>query len=231
MMMGGITSHLSHLPTSPWKTTCLPPSPLPPNYQMMVIKCDFLNFFFSCFLKVKNQHLSRSISFLVDELKCVDKGKAEDRVFFVSAKEVSYWLFYIAVYKDQLLITLKKSSNFCYCYAKRNIKQDTPLNWFIYLNLTFFSCFCFTQTLMTRMQKHQGMPQGGLWLIKMCILLKQHELLTSKIFILNQVTSIALLFFRWCHSWWRIFCSAVGVWELRTQTGGILATALAYNPA
>ena len=45
---------------------------------------------------------------------------------------------------------------------------------------------------MTRMQKHQGMPQGGLWLIKMCILLKQHELLTSKIFILNQVTSIAL---------------------------------------
>ncbi|XP_066024297.1 mitofusin-2 isoform X2 [Pocillopora verrucosa] len=52
---------------------------------------------------VKNQHLSRSISFLVDELKCVDKGKAEDRVFFVSAKE----------------------------------------------------------TLMTRVQKHQGMPQGG----------------------------------------------------------------------
>ena len=42
------------------------------------------------------------------------------------------------------------------------------------------------------MQKHQGMPQGGLWLIKMCILLKQHKLLTSKIFILNQVTSIAL---------------------------------------
>lgn len=52
---------------------------------------------------VKNQHLSRNISFLVDELKCVDKGQAEDRVFFVSAKE----------------------------------------------------------TLMTRMQKHQGMPQGG----------------------------------------------------------------------
>ena len=54
---------------------------------------------------MKNQHLSRSISFLVDELKCVDKGKAEDRVFFVSAKEVSCGLFYIAVYKDQLQIT------------------------------------------------------------------------------------------------------------------------------
>ena len=77
---------------------------------------------------MKNQHLSRSISFLVDELKCVDKGKAEDRVFFVSAKEVSCGLFYIAVYKDQLQITLKKSSNFCYCYANRNTKQDTPLN-------------------------------------------------------------------------------------------------------
>ena len=37
-----------HLPTSPWKTTCLPPppSPLPPNYQMMVVKCYFFNFFF-----------------------------------------------------------------------------------------------------------------------------------------------------------------------------------------
>ena len=77
---------------------------------------------------MKNQHLSRSISFLVDELKCVDKGKAEDRVFFVSAKEVSCGLFYITVYMDQLQITLKKSSNFCYCYAKRNRKQDTPLN-------------------------------------------------------------------------------------------------------
>ncbi|CAH3150204.1 unnamed protein product [Pocillopora meandrina] len=36
---------------------------------------------------VKDQHLSRSISFLADELKCVDKGQVEDRVFFVSAKE------------------------------------------------------------------------------------------------------------------------------------------------
>lgn len=52
---------------------------------------------------VKNQHLQRNISFLVDELKCVDRAQAEDRVFFVSAKE----------------------------------------------------------TLMTRMQKHQGMPQEG----------------------------------------------------------------------
>jgi len=39
-------------------------------------------------LQVKNQHLQRNISFLVDELKCVDRAQAEDRVFFVSAKEV-----------------------------------------------------------------------------------------------------------------------------------------------
>jgi len=52
---------------------------------------------------VKNQHLQRNISFLVDELKCVDQAQAEDRVFFVSSKE----------------------------------------------------------TLMTRMQKHKGMPQEG----------------------------------------------------------------------
>ena len=61
---------------------------------------------------MKNQHLTRSISFLVDELKCVDKGKAEDRVFFVSAKEVSCWILYIRVYKDQLQITLNKSLSF-----------------------------------------------------------------------------------------------------------------------
>ncbi|XP_067049217.1 mitofusin-2-like [Acropora muricata] len=52
---------------------------------------------------VKNQHLQRNISFLVDELKCVVQAQAEDRVFFVSSKE----------------------------------------------------------TLMTRMQKHKGMPQEG----------------------------------------------------------------------
>ena len=139
---------------------------------MMLIKCDFV-FFFSCSLKVKGQHLSRNISFLVDELKCVDKGQAEDRVFFVSAKEVSCWISYISVYKDQLQISLTKSSSFCNCYPKRNITQVTPLSWFIYIP-TFFSCFCFTQTLMTRMQNHQGMSQGGMWLIKMCVLLKQH---------------------------------------------------------
>lgn len=36
---------------------------------------------------VKNQHLERTVKFLADELKCVDKAQAEDRVFFVSAKE------------------------------------------------------------------------------------------------------------------------------------------------
>ena len=40
-------------------------------------------------MQVKNQHLERNISFLVDELKCVDRAQAEDRVFFVSAKEVA----------------------------------------------------------------------------------------------------------------------------------------------
>ena len=177
----------------------LPPPP-PPHFKMMVIKCDFLKFF-TCFLKVKDQHLSRSISFLVDELHCVDKGQAEDRVFFVSAKEVSCWILYVRVYKDQLQITLNKSSSFCYNYPKRNVTQDTPLSLFIYFP-TFFSCFCFTQTLNTRMLEHQGMPKGGMWLNKKCILLKQHKhkLSTSKILNLNRVTSIALLFFRWCHS-------------------------------
>ena len=33
---------------------------------------------------------------------------------------------------------------------------------------------------MTRMQKHQGMPQGGMWLIKMHILLKQQEHILNK---------------------------------------------------
>lgn len=51
-------------------------------------------------LQVKNQHLNRNISFLVDELKCVDRAQAEDRVFFVSAKEVSHsyeWLQKISI--------------------------------------------------------------------------------------------------------------------------------------
>ncbi|EDO42379.1 predicted protein [Nematostella vectensis] len=52
---------------------------------------------------VKKQHLQRNVDFLSKELKCVDKKQAEDRVFFVSAKE----------------------------------------------------------TLMSRMQKHQGMPEEG----------------------------------------------------------------------
>ena len=195
------------------------------------MKCNFLKFF-TCFLKVKDQHLSRSISFLVDELQCVDKGQAEDRVFFVSAKEVSCWILYIRVYKDQLQITLNKSSSFCYNYPKRNVTQVTPLSLFIYFP-TFFSCFCFTQTLNTRMLEHQGMPKEGMWLNKKCILLKQHKhkLSTSKILNLNRVTSIALLFFRWCHSFWGISCKTVGVWELWTQIWGIVAAVQAYSTA
>ncbi|XP_046566009.1 mitofusin-2-like [Haliotis rubra] len=36
---------------------------------------------------VRRQHMEKSIAFLVDELKVVDKKTAEDRVFFVSARE------------------------------------------------------------------------------------------------------------------------------------------------
>ena len=123
-------------PTS-WVTTLLSPPPSPPlSYDGN--KVCFLNFF-SCSLKVKDQHLSRNISFLVDELQCVDKGQAEDRVFFVSAKEVGCLIFDIRVYKDQLQITLNKSVSFCYCYAKSNLIQDTSLNLFICL----FSHFLF----------------------------------------------------------------------------------------
>ncbi|XP_023231334.1 mitofusin-2-like [Centruroides sculpturatus] len=38
--------------------------------------------------KVRKQHMDRNVSFLVDELKVVSRQQAEDRVFFVSAKEV-----------------------------------------------------------------------------------------------------------------------------------------------
>lgn len=37
---------------------------------------------------MRKQHLERNISFLVDELNVVTRQQAEDRVFFVSAKEV-----------------------------------------------------------------------------------------------------------------------------------------------
>lgn len=37
--------------------------------------------------KVRKQHTDRTVSFLVDELKVVSRSQAEDRVFFVSAKE------------------------------------------------------------------------------------------------------------------------------------------------
>ena len=116
-------------PTSPWATILIFPPPPPLSYYGN--KVCFLNFF-PCSLKVKDQHLSRNISFLVDELQCVDKGQAEDRVFFVSAKEVGCLIIYIRVYKDQLQITLNKSVSFCYCYAKSNLIQDTSLNLFIF---------------------------------------------------------------------------------------------------
>lgn len=39
------------------------------------------------FFQVHKQHLERTLSFLVDELKVVQGPQAEQRVFFVSAKE------------------------------------------------------------------------------------------------------------------------------------------------
>uniref|UniRef100_A0AAY4CUC0 Dynamin-type G domain-containing protein n=1 Tax=Denticeps clupeoides TaxID=299321 RepID=A0AAY4CUC0_9TELE len=38
--------------------------------------------------EVRRQHMERCTSFLVDELKVVDRAQASDRIFFVSAKEV-----------------------------------------------------------------------------------------------------------------------------------------------
>lgn len=38
--------------------------------------------------KVRKQHLERNLAFLVDELRVTNRQQAEDRVFFVSAKEV-----------------------------------------------------------------------------------------------------------------------------------------------
>ncbi|MBN3273069.1 MFN2 protein, partial [Polyodon spathula] len=38
--------------------------------------------------EVRRQHMDRCTSFLVDELKVVDRAQASDRIFFVSAKEV-----------------------------------------------------------------------------------------------------------------------------------------------
>ena len=133
-MMGQNTNKL--FPPPPGQQPFLPPSP--PHHHMMAIMYAF-EIFFSCFPKVKDQHLSRNISFLVDELQCVDKGQAEDRVFFVSAKEVGCLIFDIWAYKHQLQITLNKSVSFCYCYAKSNLIQDTSLNLFICL----FSHFLF----------------------------------------------------------------------------------------
>ena len=40
-------------------------------------------------MKVRSQHLLRTVDFLVNELKvCSSRSEAEQRVFFVSAKEV-----------------------------------------------------------------------------------------------------------------------------------------------
>ena len=46
------------------------------------------NIFVSQKAEVKAQHLERAVQFLVDELGvCANKSEAEDRIFFISAKE------------------------------------------------------------------------------------------------------------------------------------------------
>ena len=84
-------------------------------------------------MQVKNQHLERNITFLVDELKCVDRAQAEDRVFFVSAKEVpvaqninlmNMPLFLMLTWNNFAKLLLGQfSSNIEY-----NTKVDTVLN-------------------------------------------------------------------------------------------------------
>lgn len=39
-------------------------------------------------LQVRKQHTDRCVNFLVEELKVVDRDRAPDHIFFVSAKEV-----------------------------------------------------------------------------------------------------------------------------------------------
>ena len=54
-----------------------------------MITCGLLFFSKIRFLQVRRQHLLRTVDFLVDELKvCATRSEAEQRVFFVSAKEV-----------------------------------------------------------------------------------------------------------------------------------------------
>ena len=40
------------------------------------------------YTQVRQQHKERGIAFLADELKVVDREQADNRLFFVSAKEV-----------------------------------------------------------------------------------------------------------------------------------------------
>lgn len=53
--------------------------------------CNLTGFFnplFCLVLQVRRQHMERCLTFLVDELKVVDLSEAQNRIFFVSAKEV-----------------------------------------------------------------------------------------------------------------------------------------------
>lgn len=46
-----------------------------------------LNAFFSYGLQVRSQHTERTMEFLVKELKVCTQKEAQERIFFVSAKE------------------------------------------------------------------------------------------------------------------------------------------------
>lgn len=53
--------------------------------QIYILLCCWWNYEYP---QVRKQHLERTIAFLVEELKVVQGPQAEQRVFFVSAKEV-----------------------------------------------------------------------------------------------------------------------------------------------
>ncbi|XP_046850404.1 mitofusin-2-like isoform X2 [Xenia sp. Carnegie-2017] len=59
-----------------------------PNIFILNNRWDASAFEPEFMMAVKNQHMERTVGFLVNELKCIDQCEAENRVFFVSAKEV-----------------------------------------------------------------------------------------------------------------------------------------------
>ena len=90
--------------------------------------------------QVKNQHLNRNIAFLADELKCVDRAQAEDRVFFVSAKEVSHktmWLQQISLPTQWTCIFEAVG---LFQKPKDQVKLGFPEEWLGFIPLQRYGC-------------------------------------------------------------------------------------------